>query len=87
MKNKLALVESLPTLIQQKTIDTHLVTEVAKLLPSGAWVKITVGVPTGGSKAQRFPSLRELAQLGFSQKWAALFTGISQSYASKGLNQ
>lgn len=87
MKNKFSLSNPLPTLIQQEQVGNYLVTNVAKLFPSGMRIRVSVDIPIGGPKSQRFPSLQELTLLGCSQKWAALFTGMSQSYASKGLKQ
>lgn len=85
--NSLSTVSNLSTQIIQKNQGNQLLTGITNVFASGMKLALAVEIPSSGLKRDRLPMLKELVQAGASQKLAALLTGMSQSYASKLLNE
>ena len=83
MKNALSIVNDGNAAFSQIFRVRDTVTVVRKLFPSGLEVAFAVRVPKVKTKADTLPFLRDLMSIGLNQKAAALFSGVSQSYASK----
>lgn len=83
----LALVKAALAQFQHRETSTHVVNAAHTLFPSGVEVLHAVKFPKTVSQADKAGMLRDLVNYGFSQKDAAGFLNISQSYASKLLHK
>lgn len=83
MKNALSISNGGNIAFSQILRKRDTVAVVRKLFPSGLEVAFAVHVPKVKTKEDTLPFLRDLMSIGLSQKAAALFSGVSQSYASK----
>lgn len=83
MKNALSISNGRNIAFSQILREMDTVTVVRKLFPSGLEVVFAVRVPNVKTKADTLPFLRDLMSIGLNQKAAALFSGVSQSHASR----
>lgn len=83
MKNALSISNGRNIAFSQILREMDTVTVIRKLFPSGLEVVFAVRVPNVKTKADTLPFLRDLMSIGLNQKAAALFSGVSQSHASR----
>ena len=83
MKNALRIVQGNNSVCEQIVREQDIVSVGRKAFASGVEVVIAIRGPKTKTKAAATPFLRDLMSIGINQKTAAIFSGISQSYASK----